>query len=91
MTLLPLHLVVNWPVFTILYLLFYYRDITSNVCSKDFEEGQSGHCRDTVIYGFENNSHRKWHHLRWNAGEHRSSKYFLGDAIPQKMSGQGER
>ena len=31
MTLLPLHLVVNGPVFTILYLLFYYRDITSNV------------------------------------------------------------
>ena len=24
-------------------------------------------------------------------GEHRSSKYFLGDAVPQKMSGQGER
>ena len=42
MTSLPLHLVVNWPVFTILYLLFYYRDITSNVCSKDFEEGQVG-------------------------------------------------
>ena len=42
MTSLPLHLVVNWPVFTILYLLFYYRDITSTVSSKDFEEGQVG-------------------------------------------------
>jgi len=25
-----------------------------------------------------------------NAGERRSSKYFFGDAVPQKMSGQGE-
>jgi len=90
MALLPLHLVVNWPVFTILYLLFYYRDITSNVCSKDFEKGQSGHCRDTVIYGFENNSRRKWCSQGGTRGNtvpinHRSPKYFLREAVPQKM------
>ena len=58
---------------------------------KRFWRRSRGHCRDIVIYGFENNSRRKWcsRGRTWNVEEHRSSKYFLGTPFPKRCQNKG--